>query len=148
MTPYPSDWLKQNKTERNRTMSTPTPLFRVIARRVKAVEQCKKDENQYWKVVHEKEIVRLVKEHMPSGGGFDCGTDFAFEASNPNRLVFVTSFHHMNEVGMYDGWTEHTVVIKPDLANGYFFARVTGRNKNQIKDYIAECFDSALMQLV
>lgn len=82
----------------------------------------------------------IVKETAPSGSGFDNGTTLDFDASTPQRLVFLTSFHHMNENGFYTGWTEHTVIVTADLLG--LNVRVTGRDRAQIKDYIAEQFSN------
>lgn len=70
----------------------------------------------------------------------DC---LASKPSTPNRIVIDTAFHHMNDGGYYDGWSEHSVIITPSLVWGYEI-RVTGRNRNDIKDYIAETFQHAL----
>lgn len=100
----------------------------------------------------ENELGRLVKEHMPSGSGFDAGTTLDTDLSDasvyryPARLSFRTSFHHMDEHGGYDGWTEHFVHVTPDWKG--IVLVVTGRDRNQIKEYIAETFHQALMQEV
>jgi hypothetical protein len=99
-----------------------------------------------------EELERVIKEHLPSGSGFDNGTTLDFSKSTPvidkfcriKKIVFSTSFHHMNEHGSYDGWTEHNVIITPDWHG--FHLRVTGKDKNGIKDYIADCFHNALMK--
>lgn len=87
-------------------------------------------------------IAAIVKEHAPSGSGFDSGTTFDEDHSRVGEkgevLVFGTAFHHMNEAGMYDGWTEHTVRMRPMF--GGLDVRVSGRNRNDIKEYIAEQF--------
>jgi len=49
----------------------------------------------------------------------------------------------MDEHGYYDGWTEHKVIVTPHLTHE-FDLKVTGRDKNGIKDYIVETFDNAL----
>jgi hypothetical protein len=59
-------------------------------------------------------------------------------------LVIVTSYHHMNDAGMYDGWTDHKVIVTPSLVHG-FVLRITGRNRNDIKEYIADLFQQSLM---
>lgn len=89
-------------------------------------------------------IESLVKQHMPSGSGFDAGTRIDFNVSHAEKLVFTTSFHHMNETGYYDGWTEHTITVTPSLAN-HFNLRISGRNRNDIKDMIYEQFQYCLM---
>lgn len=118
-------------------------LYRVLATLVQARENCLKVRNTEWFDRHTERIERLVKNYMPSGGGFDSGTTLNLSASYPNKLVFDTSFHHMDEAGYYSGWTEHTVTVTPDLASGYHL-KVSGRNRNDIKDYIAECFSHSL----
>jgi hypothetical protein len=85
----------------------------------------------------------LVKEHMPSGSGFDAGTTLDLDESSGAKLVFNTSYHHMGQHGGYDGWTEHQVIVTPSLSMG-FNLRVTGRNKNDVRDYISDVFGAAM----
>lgn len=118
------------------------PLYRAIAEKLQAIENCREAGNAEWESRHGDAIEELVKAHMPSGSGFDNGT-ILDDDSTPDKLVFLTSFHHMNDGGMYDGWTYHSVTIKASLANG-FDMRIGGRDRNDIKDYIAECFSQAL----
>lgn len=93
-----------------------------------------------------EEVERLCKAFMPSGSGFDVGTKLLLDDSKPGRLVFQTSFHHMNDAGMYDGWTEHRVYAIAEH-DGMDIV-VGGRDRNQIKDYIAECMTQALKQQI
>mgnify|MGYP001762209740 CR=1 FL=1 len=86
---------------------------------------------------------RLVSEHMPSGSGVDTGTTLDLESSTPERLAFTLSFHHMDDCGHYDGWTEHRVIVRPSFAFG-MDVRVTGRNRNGIKDYLADIYAESL----
>jgi len=50
----------------------------------------------------------------------------------------------MNENGYYDGWTSHTVTVTPGW-NGPEL-RITGRDRNQIKDYLYDTFHYALCE--
>jgi len=118
------------------------PLYQELAQLVAARQRCLADANP-WAEKHEARIISLVSEYMPSGSGFDSGTTLDLAASTGNKLAFDTYYHHMNDVGFYDGWTEHTVIVKPDLQFG-FALRITGRDRNDIKDYIAEAFEYAL----
>lgn len=77
---------------------------------------------------HEEEIEKICKEHMPSGSGFDCGTKFNFDKSNTERLVFDIGYHHMDEHGFYDGWSELTVKIYPSFYN-HFYMKITGSRR-------------------
>lgn len=90
----------------------------------------------------ESEIESLIREFMPSGSGFNNGTSFDFDSSNKEKLVFYTGFHHMNEFGYYTGWTMHKVVATPSFRG--FNLRVTGKDKNDIKEYIRQVFHNAL----
>lgn len=92
------------------------------------------------------EASRLVKEYMPSGSGFDAGTTLVIDVSNNEELVFKTAFHHMDEHGGYDGWSDHKVRIKAQFDG--FEVYVGGRDRNLIKDYIADSFNQTLSQEV
>jgi hypothetical protein len=83
----------------------------------------------------------MVENYLPCGSGFDNGTKFNWDESKDNKLVFDTAFHHMNEGGYYDGWTEHKIIITSDLMND-FNVKITGKNHNQIKEYIHSCFSN------
>lgn len=87
-----------------------------------------------------------LMDMMPSGSGFDSGTKIDLYTSHAEKLVFTTAFHHMHESGMYDGWTEHTVIVTPSFSG--FNIRISGRNRNGIKEYIHECFSAGLMSEV
>lgn len=84
-------------------------------------------------------VEKLVKDTAPSGSGIDTGTKINLEKSSANKLVFEFGFHHMNENGFYDGWTEHTAIVTPSLTS-QFDLRITGRNRNDIKDYLHDTF--------
>lgn len=121
------------------------PLYRFLATKVQARLNCKAKPDQYghWLQRHEDDIVEAVKRYLPSGSGFDSGTQIDLDRSTGEKLVFTTSFHHMHESGMYDGWTEHTITVKPSLMYGFSFT-VSGRDRNYIKDLIGQTFDHAL----
>jgi len=84
-------------------------------------------------------VDKIVRDYLPHGSGFDNGTKLDWDKSNHNKLVFTTAFHHMDINGYYSGWTEHEVIITPDLMFG-FNVKVTGKNRNDIKEYIHSCF--------
>jgi len=119
--------------------------FAILARTLQARNSCEETGNDIWYEKHGDRI-REIMTLAPSGSGFDKGTNLYLD-SNPNRLEFETWFHHMNENGMYSGWTDHKVVITPSLANG-FDIRVTGRDRNDIKDYIADVFHTFLDSMI
>jgi hypothetical protein len=81
--------------------------------------------------------IQALLDHAPHGGGFDSGIQFLEDDSSPNKLVFRCDFHHMDEHGYYNGWSEHKAIVTPDLAFGYNL-KITGRNRDQIKEFISE----------
>jgi len=120
-------------------------LYQHIATLVQARDNCLANHNTHWFGEHTESLVRLGKERLPSGSGFDNGTTVDLEQSRPQRLVLQTAFHHMDENGSYDGWEDYTVVVTPDLASG-FDLHVYGVNRNDIKEYIGDVFHNALSE--
>ena len=88
-----------------------------------------------------------LEDFLPSGAGFDNGTDIVLERSGLTQVFLTTSFHHMNDVGFYTQWSSHDVIIRPRFGLG-FEITVRGRNVREIKDYIADTFTAALRQRV
>jgi len=122
-------------------------LYCELARLVAAIRNCEKSNNQEWLGRHTARLKTLVQEEMPSGSGIDNGTKIDLDASTPDKLVFEVGFHHMNDGGMYDGWTEHRIIVTPSLAFG-FDLRITGKDRNEIKEYLNDVYYSALNETV
>jgi hypothetical protein len=89
----------------------------------------------------EELVENMVLEYLPRGSGFDKGTKINWDESNENKLVFETAFHHINERGYYNGWTEHKVIITPNLMFG-FNIKIAGKNREEIKCVIHDRFYS------
>lgn len=115
-----------------------------FAATLEAMRNCERSGNSEWETRHLGTLNSAERDYLPSGSGFDDGTRFDHDKSNVTRLVFHTSFHHMNDVGMYDGWSDHTVTVTPTFSG--VDVRVSGRDRNDIKDYIAEVFYDAMTQ--
>lgn len=128
---------------------TTRPLYQHIAARLSAAQNCRAalardtaaqmPAHELWLARHLATIAALVKEYTPSGGGIDNGTIFDEEESTPEKLVFHVNFHHMNPNGYYDGWTQHVLTVRASLAHG-FDLQISGRDRNQIKDYLGELY--------
>ncbi len=93
-----------------------------------------------------EETIYYVNQYLPSGSGFNNGTKFNVDKSTMDKLVFDTSFHHMDQHGYYTKWTEHRITVTPSFYGANI--KVSGRNHNDIKEYIAECFDHVLSEPV
>ncbi len=114
-------------------------LYRKIASLVGAINNCEKSGNLKWIEKHEDKLSELLNANFPSGSGFDGGTGLDMEKSTSERLVINADFHHMDESGGYDGWTNHNVIVTPSLEFG-FSLQITGKDRNDIKTYIGDTF--------
>lgn len=79
-----------------------------------------------------------LQDMLPSGSGIDNGTQIDFDKSSESKIILHTAYHHMNDGGYYDGWTEHTITIKPSFRG--IDVSIGGRNRNDIKDYLHDVF--------
>ena len=118
-------------------------VYQRLAHLLNARENCRKSGNSEWRKIHGQRIDDII-QNAPSGSGIDSGTQLGDESTD-EKLVFVTAYHHMNEGGMYDGWTEHVIRVKPCLVFG-FQMKIGGRDRNNIKDYLYEVFDQWLRE--
>lgn len=121
-------------------------MYQAIASAIQARINCDKSGNLEWHGRWSDKLDALEQE-LPSGAGFDAGSKILFDKCKPDRLVFSTSFHHMHESGMYDGWTEHEVWVTPAFV-GKLEVVVKGRDRNGIKEYISDVFYAALVEEV
>jgi len=117
-------------------------IYQRIAVILDAMDHCSDE----WYAKYEDELTRIENNALPHGSGFDSGCEIDTEASRPSRIVIHTSYHHMAD-GYYVMWTDHDVIVTPSLVSG-FSLYVTGRDYQDIKDYIAEMFDFALNEIV
>ena len=117
-----------------------------LAQKLVAYCACVKAGNIQWQYKHDHAIEQIMND-APSGSGIDAGTQLDWEKSDGNKLVRHTSYHHMNESGMYDGWTEHTITVKAHLYHSITL-HIGGRNRNDIKGYLHELFDTWLQSEV
>jgi len=123
-------------------------LYQEIASMMSARENCVKDDdtskhNTVWFERHSKRLEFIQDNCLPSGSGIDSGCEIDLVRSKPERIVISLGYHHMSEHGYYDGWTYHDVVITPSLQFGYNL-RITGRDRNQIKDYLYDTLANEL----
>ena len=118
-------------------------IYQSIARKIQSIANCEKSGNTVWEKNHIISVIDLMRKTSPSGSGIDSGTQIELTECTENKLVFLCQYHHMNENGFYDGWTTHKIIVTPDLASG-FNIRITGRDRNQIKEYLYEVYSNWL----
>jgi hypothetical protein len=120
------------------------PLYKAIDNAVTARLNCIKSNNQEW-LDKWTYTINEIESILPSGSGIDSGTIINLEKSKHNKIVLETSFHHMDDNGYYDGWTEHTITVTPDFLNDFVMS-ISGRNRNDIKEYLYQTYDIALCE--
>jgi hypothetical protein len=130
------------ETTQTESVKLTYPLYQVLAQKV----QWYHDANGDWKNKAESEVKALC-DMLPHGSGIDAEREVDLEASSGSKIIINLSYHHMDENGFYDGWTSHSIIIRPSLTNG-FDLKVTGKDRNEIKGYLAEIFDADLRQPV
>ena len=118
-------------------------IYQQLARSLAAMNNCIKSGNKEWETRHFDKIEEIIRNEFPDGSGFDNGTFFDFELSTPDKLVLHTYYCHMNENGYYVDWTDHSIFVTPSLQFG-FNLKITGKNRNYIKDYFNELFGDCL----
>jgi len=125
------------------------PLYQALAINLAALARCEAGTNPAWAEWADRyrDHIDTLVEQLPSGSGIDNGTKLLIEQSTPNKLVFQADYHHMDQHGYYAGWTEHKVIVQASLEYG-FDIRITGRDRNHIKEYLHETFSYAFTQLV
>ncbi len=100
-------------------------------------------DNEEWADIMREKIDNIMKG-SPSGSGIDSGTRIVTKNSGRGKLVFAADYHHMDENGYYDGWTEHLIIVTCDLIG--LNIRITGRNRDDIKEYLSDVYYQWLME--
>jgi hypothetical protein len=117
-------------------------VIQELASAIGAYDRCVESGNDEWMQTHLDTINDIADNYLPHGSGIDNGCSIDLAKSTDKKVVIDTSFHHMNDVGMYDGWTDHTIIVTPCFDG--VDIRVTGRDRNQIKEYLGDIFNDAL----
>lgn len=111
-----------------------------------ALDNCVKNANDEWVTRWHERLARLV-ELIPHGSGIDRGPrTWSGVEIKPDAIRFEVGYHHMNEGGFYDGWTDHTVTVRPAFDG--VDVRISGRDRNDVKDHINEVMHFAFTRHV
>lgn len=109
-----------------------------LANALQAMNNCTTSGNNEWVEYWDNYVLDACKK-LPSGSGIDEGMTIAREECGQKKIVFSFSYHHLNDVGYYDGWTYHKLIITPSFSG--LDMRITGRDRNQVKDYLYDLFN-------
>ena len=121
-------------------------IYVELATRVTAMANCLVAGNEHWYGNHALVIDEVVRT-APHGSGIDAGIQLLHDKSKTDRLVIAFSFHHMDDNGSYDGWTYYELIVTPSLQFGYSL-RITGRDRNYVKEYLYELFSHWLSSTI
>ena len=124
-------------------MSRTKALASWIAETSDWAERAENNPNAQWGDIARTRLDELVNM-LPSGSGIDCGTKLV--SASATKIVLECSFHHMDEHGYYDGWTEHRITVRPTFDS--LDIHISGRNRNDIKEYLHEVYALALSELI
>ena len=122
-------------------------VYRILASCIDAFKRCRETGNTEWAEKHGDTIIQVINDHLPHGSGIDSGVKIDWEHSSGEKIVLDTAFHHMDENGYYDGWTNHSVTVRPSLIHGITLS-ISGRDKNGIKEYLYDTFSDDLTRTV
>ena len=113
-----------------------------ISSSIIARKNCAFSRNTEWFKQHSRTLESIQLANLPCGSGVDMGSRINLDRSTDKAIYIDTAFHHMDENGCYDGWTDHTVKVFPTFDG--FDLTISGRNRNDIKDYLGDLFFDAL----
>ena len=122
---------------KNEPFEYPTVNIKHLASRLQALKNCIASNNVEWIEKHRERIDGELY-NLPSGSGIDAGMELMEDQCTEKKIVFSFSFHHMNEDGYYDGWTNHKLIITPSFSG--LDMRITGPDRNRIKEYLYDLF--------
>lgn len=127
-------------------------MYQAIACAINARANCEKSDNAEW-FERWTNTIDEYNSMLPSGSGIDSGTFVSLIESTGEKIVIVSSIHCMDDNGMYDGWIDFKVIVKPSLMHGIIM-NIVGRFSERhnkyahLVDYLHEVFYDALMQAI
>lgn len=120
-----------------------------LARLADARLRCIEKNVPNWKEIHTRTINKIMEEKMPHGSGIDGGNRFDFERSNGRKLIIHSSYHKMDENGMYDGWIDYNIVVTANLMFGLNVNIVGNFGRDYyLKEMLAQRYWNALEEEV
>jgi hypothetical protein len=120
-------------------------VYEAIAATLQAMRNCECTGNWEWHLKHTGKLEEIVEECLPSGSGFDAGVKVNVDKCTDTKIVLATSFHHMDEHGGYDGWTNHNIIITPEFIGG-FYLFVDGEDRNDIREHVGDMIHNCLSE--
>ena len=123
------------------------PVYKAIATRLGAIENCIKSGSTNWQDRHERALRIIERENLPHGSGIDNGVRIE---GVKNRISLYSGFHVMDENGFYDRWIDFRVIVTPDLQFGIDLNIIGnfGRDQQHLKSCLFELFNTCLNEMI
>jgi hypothetical protein len=118
-------------------------LYKELSSRIDQYNRCIETGNSLWQE-KTREALKELTALLPHGSGIE-STSIDLEKSNGEKIVIVFSYHFMNDAGFYDGYGDFILTVKPSLQFD-FILNISGKDRNQIKDYFYDMFQCALSE--
>ena len=123
-------------------------VIEALASAINARNNCIDLCNFTWAGRHEDTIEEICDNHLPSGSGVDNGTTIDLGASLDDKVVLLSSYHAMNDGGMYVEWYDFLVTVTPSLVNVFNIdidipAKIE-KVAPGVTEYLYDLFDNAL----
>jgi len=113
-------------------------LYKFISFVIDFINNC--NDTRYQSVIDNYIIPKL-----PSGNGIDNGCKINLKQSKPLKIIIDSSYHVMNESGIYDRWIDFKIIVTPSFDNIDINIRGNFGSKYQhLKDYLIEIFQDSL----
>jgi len=126
-------------------------VYQELASRILAQNNCTENDNLEWEERHGNVITYIVENYIPRGSGISEIEEI--DITTHEKITFKSSYHLMDQNGMYDGWVEYKVVVKPSLVFGItvdvigHFSQKGGKYSHlKLKNYLIEIYDSYLQK--
>lgn len=118
-----------------------------IASLIIAIRNCERSGNLEWQSRHAATLEQLRKEYLPSGSGFDCGTQIDARATESEIILFA-DYHYMDPEGYYGGWDAFQISVRPTFDGIEVTPKYAHPGNNDdsrgLLDYVADTFHMAL----
>ena len=120
-----------------------TTLVSALINTSKLIDNYKSSDHTDWAAFHEEKLAKLCRDHLPRGIGV-FGVSVA--ATTDTKAVFYCLYRHTDKHGYFVCNTAYRIVVRPTFTG--LAIRVLGRNKYNVKEYLADQFRDALERIV
>lgn len=117
-------------------------VYQKIHTLVASIKRCEMNDRQEWLARYRSDLSTLLKERLPSGGGFDNGSDLLL--CDDKKMIFQTAFHRMDDNGFYSGWSYFKITVVPSFDG--IDIKVTTRDDRSLIDFVFESFYISLTE--